>query len=134
MHKWMTGTALALGLVAMVPAAQAQDAAAGKEVFKDCMACHTVEAGKNRVGPSLAGVVGAKAGAVPGFRYSKAMQDKAAGGLTWDEATLKAYLMAPKEVVPGGSMAYAGLKMSPRFKADPEKAFADLAAYLKAPN
>ena len=127
----LMGAALALGMTVAAGGAQAAgDAAAGKDVFKECMACHTVEAGKNKVGPSLHGVVGRKAGAIEGFRYSKPMQEKAAGGFAWTEDNLKAYLNAPKEVVPGGTMAYAGLKNVPKFKADPEKAANDLIAYL----
>jgi cytochrome c len=46
---------------------------------------HTLEDGKNKIGPSLAGVVGRKAGSVPGFAYSAANKNS---GDTWDEATL----------------------------------------------
>jgi cytochrome c2 len=45
----------------------------GETVFKkNCAICHTLEAGKNKIGPSLAGVVDRKAGSVPGFAYSAA--------------------------------------------------------------
>ena len=37
---------------------------------KNCAICHTLEAGKNKIGPSLAGVVGRKAGSVPGLGWS----------------------------------------------------------------
>ena len=110
MKKTLMGVALAAGLVAGAGAAQAGDAAAGKDVFKVCMACHTAEQGKNKVGPSLFGVVGRPAAAIDGFRYSTPMKDKAAGGLVWTADTLKSYIVAPKEVVPGGTMAFAGLK------------------------
>ena len=85
------------------------DAAAGEKVFNKCKACHTVEAGKNKVGPSLHAIVGATPAAVEGFKYSPAMQEFAAGH-TWDEATLSAYLEAPKDVVKGTKMASVGLK------------------------
>jgi len=74
--------------------------------FSQCKACHSVEPGKNGVGPSLAGVVGRKAGTVPGFAYSEANKSS---GLTWDETTLDSYLTAPLKVMPGTKMSYAGL-------------------------
>lgn len=132
MNIILKGAVVLVGLAVTTSVAQAQDVEAGKQVFRECMACHTVEAGKNKVGPSLHGVVDRKAASIDGFRYSKPMQEKAAGGLVWTEENLKAYLLAPKEVVPGGSMAYAGLKNAPKYKAEPEAAFANLLAYLKA--
>lgn len=118
-------TLLAAALAAALPAgASAQDAAAGQRVFNQCRACHTVEAGgRNGVGPNLHGLFGRKAGSIEGFRYSAAMREKAAGGLTWEEATLRAYIANPKEVVPAGSMSYAGLKN--------EQQMTDLLAYLR---
>lgn len=75
--------------------------------FAMCASCHQVEPGKHGVGPSLAGVFGAKAGHVEGYPYSRAMRES---GLTWDEAALDKYLEAPMQTVPGTKMAYAGLK------------------------
>lgn len=109
----------------VAPAAQAQDVAAGQRVFGQCRACHVVENnGRNGVGPNLNGVVGRKAGIIESFRYSAPMREKAAGGLAWDEATLAQYLANPKDVVPGGSMAFAGLRQ-------PEQ-IANVIAYLKS--
>lgn len=97
------------------------DAAKGKKVFKKCKACHTVnKGGKNRVGPNLFGIVGSKAAAVKGYRYSKAMK---ASGLTWDEATLDKFLKKPKKLVKKTKMGFSGLKK------DSQRA--DLIAYLK---
>jgi cytochrome c len=87
----------------------------GEKVFKKfCMACHTVEAGKNKIGPSLDGVVGRKAGTAPGFNYSDAMKNS---GITWNNEILEKYLADPKGTVPGNKMAFAGVK-----KADERKA------------
>lgn len=122
MKKHILGAALIAGIAMGAGAAQAADAAAGKDVFKQCMACHTTEQGKNKVGPSLFGVVDRPAAKIDGFKYSKPMQEKAAGGLVWNAENLKAYITAPKEVVPGGTMAFAGIK-------DPAKVD-DLIAYL----
>lgn len=89
------------------PAALTGDAAAGRQVFRKCQACHSLDAGKNGLGPSLAGIVGEKAAAVPGYNFSSAMK---ASNLTWDEATLDAYLADPQKVVPGNKMPFPGLK------------------------
>jgi cytochrome c len=108
----MTKTILfaAAAFLAAVPAAAQMpkgDAAAGEKTFAQCKACHVTQKGVNRVGPSLHGVVGRKAGTVAGFKYSKA---NAGSGLTWDEANLFKYLEAPMKFMPGTKMAFGGLK------------------------
>jgi len=99
----------AIALVASGGAAFADgDPAKGEQVFKVCKTCHQVgENAKNFVGPELNGVVGRKAGTVPGYNYSDANKNS---GLTWDEATLKKYLKNPREMVPGTKMAFPGLQ------------------------
>jgi cytochrome c len=105
-------------------AAQAADAARGQRVFQKCFACHTVEpTDADLQGPTLEGVIGRPAAAVPGFEYSPALVDKARGGLVWTEAALDAFLAAPFEVVPENRMQFFGLP-------DPAER-ADLIAYLK---
>lgn len=104
------------------PAFAAGDAAKGEKVFNKCKACHTVEEGKNKVGPSLHGIIGRAPASVDGFSYSKAMEAFAAGHV-WDEATLSTYLEAPKKVVKGTKMAFVGLKK--------EDDRADVIAYLQ---
>lgn len=102
MIKWV----MAAGMIAMAPmAASAQDAENGKDVFKKCQLCHQM--GANTIGPDLKGVVGRKAGTVAGFVYSKAMLNS---GLTWDEATLDAYIKKPSAKVPGNAMVFAGIE------------------------
>ncbi len=73
--------------------------------FGQCAACHAVVAGKNGVGPSLAGVFGRKAASLPDFSYSTAMK---ASGKVWDEATLDNFLTSPMAAVPGTHMSYMG--------------------------
>lgn len=88
-------------------ASQGALAADGKKVFKKCKACHSLEAGKNKVGPSLAGVVDRAAGAVEGFKYSEAMMNS---GIIWTAENISAYLEKPKKFIPGNKMAFAGLR------------------------
>ena len=82
-----------------VPAA-AQDAAKGGEVFQDrCASCHVLH-GVGQ-GPNLIGVVGRKAGALPGFNYSEAIKGS---GLTWTPANLDRFIAGPTKLVPGTAM------------------------------
>ena len=101
-------------------------AADGAKVFKKCAACHSTEAGKHKVGPSLAGVVGRKAGTAEGFekRY-KGLKD---ADWSWDEASLMAYLENPSKYtkVKTGKRSSMGLKLK---KEDDRKAVIE---YLKA--
>jgi nitrite reductase (NO-forming) len=92
---------------AAAPPPVSAEVAAGKLVFRKCQACHSTEPGKNGLGPSLAGVVGKKAGSVANFNYSPAMKGS---NLTWDIATLNAYLSDPQKSVPGNKMPFPGLK------------------------
>ncbi|MGE8133022.1 c-type cytochrome [Novosphingobium subterraneum] len=128
--KKMMGAMIVAGLAASALAggtafAQAKgDPVAGKKIFMRCIACHAVQPGAGaKMGPNLAGVVGRKAAAAPGFKYSAAMQKAT---LKWDDATLDKWLTRPAAVVPGTSMAFAGLPNA----ADR----ANVIAYLKKPN
>ena len=113
---------LAMASLAIVPA-QAQDAAAGQDVFKKCTACHAIgENAKNRMGPALQGVVGRVAGTHEGFKYSGAMIEKGAAGLTWTPETLDAFLASPRDYIPGTKMNVAVKDATER---------ADVIAYLQ---
>ena len=94
-------------LIGAGPAFADGDKAKGEKTFAKCKACHSLDAGKNGVGPSLQGVVGRKSGTGAGFKYSQAMIDKA---LVWNKDNLEKYLKDPKGFVPGGKMIFAGLK------------------------
>ncbi len=83
------------------------DPDAGAKVFKRCMACHTIEEGKNRVGPTLYGIIGHEAGAVEGYKYSKANQES---GIVWTPEVISEYLENPRKYMPGTKMAFPGLK------------------------
>jgi len=84
----------------------AGDPVHGQTVFAQCKVCHSLDAGKNGVGPSLRNIVGTKAAAVPGYTFSAAMQKS---GLTWTPPTLSDFLTAPARKVPGTKMPFAGL-------------------------
>ncbi|WP_307236272.1 c-type cytochrome [Pararhizobium capsulatum] len=116
-----------IGAIGMMLAAKghclAQDATAGEKVFAKCKVCHIVDADKNKIGPSLMGVIGRTAGTHAGFRYSTAMVDAGKSGIIWDETTLNTYLRNPKAFVKGTKMAFAGLKT--------DDDIANVIAYLK---
>jgi cytochrome c len=108
-------------LAAGAASADEGDPAAGKKVFNQCQVCHSVEAGKNKLGPSLHGVVGRKAGTAEGFRnYSPAMKK---ANIVWTEENLDKYLADPKGFIPHNRMIFAGLKK--------EKDRENVIAYLK---
>ena len=88
-------------------AASADELAAGKSSFAKCKACHSLEAGKNEIGPSLHGLFGRKAGTAPKFNYSSANKSS---GIVWNEDTLFKYLENPQKFVPGTKMVFPGIK------------------------
>lgn len=105
-------------------AAVSGDPAAGKKVFRKCKACHVVDSDKNKVGPSLQGVMGRKIASVDGFKYSKAFQGS---DITWTPETLGKFLAKPKAYIKGTKMAFAGL----RKEADVENVIAYLQSEAK---
>jgi cytochrome c len=122
MKNYVFVAVAAAGFMMAAPAI-AGDAAAGEKVFRKCKACHYVDQEKNKTGPHLVNIIGRKAGAVEGYKYSKAM---AGSDLVWDEATLAGFLAKPKSYLKGTKMAFAGLKK--------DSDIADVIAYLKSPN
>jgi cytochrome c len=80
----------------------AGDPVDGQRAFAThCATCHATEAGQNKIGPSLAGIVGSKSGAVPGFNFSPAMKN---ADITWDAANLDKFLANPVGFVHGTKM------------------------------
>jgi len=117
MHRTVSRACL-LWMLLVVFDTNAQDVAAGKQVYAQCAACHSIN-GSHGVGPTLQGVVGRQAGSILGFRFSRAMKG---AGYPWDARTLDAYIENPQAAVPGNVMPYAGLV--------DVKQRADLIAYL----
>ena len=119
-------------LLALAPAAMLTATAAsaqtpvtpevrGKRLFLRCRSCHDVApAAGNKIGPNLHAVIGRKAAAAPGFKYSAALTKS---GVTWNDKTMDAWLTKPSSVVPGTTMVFEGMP-----KAEDRAA---LIAYLK---
>ena len=119
-HSLTIATFLALGSI--VPAAAEGDAAKGEQVYNQCRACHSLEPGQHRLGPSLADIWGREAGSVESFnRYSKALKQS---DIVWDAETLDKYLADTRGYIPGNKMTYPGVR-------DSEKR-ANLIAFLKS--
>ena len=112
---------LACLMMAPPAAAQGVTPGAGRTAFQVCAACHGTKPGEKRMGPSLAGISGRKAGTVAGFAYSESM---AKAKFKWSDERLSAYLAKPQQVVPGTRMIFRGVP-------DPAQRQA-IIAYLKS--
>jgi cytochrome c len=123
MPRPLTPSMIALVLAAL-PLSSASAADDALEItFNDhCRECHSFVKDDNRLGPSLYGVVGRKAGTEPGYGYTQSLKDS---GVTWDEKTLDQWIANPNAVIPGNGMSppYGGV-------ADPAIR-AKIIAYLK---
>lgn len=106
--------AFALVVAGSAMAQSAGDPVRGKSVYARCAACHDLNTGATRLGPSLKGVVGRTSGTMPNFNYSQALKDKA---VVWDANTLDAFLAGPSKYVPGNRMAFPPLA-NPQDRAD----------------
>jgi cytochrome c len=107
----MKSTTLLLTVLAaaiMTRTAQAQDAPAGEQVFRQCLPCHSVGPdAKNKVGPELNGLDGRHSGTAPGYSYSDANKNS---GIVWNEANFKKYIHDPRAMIPGTKMIFPGVK------------------------
>lgn len=99
--------AISILLTLSVSAFAEGDVKKGKKVFKKCAACHSIEDGKKKVGPSLYGIINRPAGTVEGFKYSNALLE---AGIVWDDESLRAFITKPKAFLKGTKMAFAGVK------------------------
>lgn len=82
------------------------DVNAGRQAFRKCQACHSVEVGKNLIGPSLAGIFERPAGQTEGFNYSPAMKESK---VVWDAENIHAFLQSPQKFIPKNKMAFPGI-------------------------
>jgi cytochrome c len=92
---------------AATPGVDSPEYKRGRLLYIQCRACHEIKAGApHKVGPNLHGIMGLKAAQIAGFNYSQALR---AADLVWDRATLDRWLERPSAVVPGNTMAFAGI-------------------------
>jgi cytochrome c2 len=106
--------------------ALAGDPAAGERVWRQCQACHQIGDGaQNRVGPHLTDIIDRPKAAVDGFNYSSALAARGTEGGIWSVDELRGFLAAPREYMPGTSMAFAGV----RSEGDLDNLIAYLATY-----
>jgi len=109
-------------LCVAIPARGDADIARGAKMYRACLACHALEPGVQRTGPSLAGIWGRAAGSLEDFkRYSDALKREK---FVWDEARLDAWLRNPQALVPGNYMIFGGISDAGQR--------ADLIAFLRA--
>lgn len=110
------------------------DAKKGEKVFKKCKACHSLEEGKHKVGPSLAGIIGRSLGAAEGFtKYSDDYKKLAAAseGFTWTSDELKAYLTHPSKYL-AAKLDVKKAKSGMAFKLKKEKDRNNIIAYFES--
>jgi cytochrome c len=116
MRRQRISTRIALAVVLLAGAASASeldDRIAGANLkrgqlfYMQCKTCHDLEAGlPHKVGPNLNGILGRKAGAAAGFKYSDVLLKS---GVVWSRETLDAWIRQPAALVPGNAMAYPGI-------------------------
>ena len=115
----------AIQVLGATPAIAGGDAVRGKKVFNKCKACHSIKAGKHKIGPSLAGVIGRKAGTAKGFKRYKGLKG---ADWDWDEATLDEYLTNPKLFVKSRNKRKSAMMLKLKKKRDRD----NVIVYLKA--
>jgi cytochrome c len=75
----------------------------GAEVFRACVACHTLNGNEGvRAGPTLAGIFGRKIATLPGYNFSAALKTL---DITWTPETVaKLFELGPMTYTPGTKM------------------------------
>jgi len=110
MNNFIKNLLVVIGLIIIVlifSIANAADPVNGKRVFKKCAVCHSVQVGKNKIGPHLNNLLGRKAGSVEGYKYSKAMKNS---GVVWNEESLDKFLTKPRKFIKRTKMSFRGIK------------------------
>jgi cytochrome c len=105
-RRWNAETGEHIGAVALGVSDDSLAAFAGDpgaEVFRACVACHTLRPGEGtRAGPSLAGIFGRRIATLPEYQYSPALKDL---DIVWTPETLsKLFEIGPNAYTPGTKM------------------------------
>ena len=80
----------------------------GRRVFVQCQSCHNLKPGEpHGVGPNLNGMFGRVAGGASGYAFSPALRDSE---IVWTAESLRSWLLAPSEVIPGNLMVFSGME------------------------
>lgn len=117
-------TICAAAFIATASTAQDGDVQRGEALYKQCVACHQIgEGAVNRIGPHLNNIFDRAAGLAEDYRYSNGLKRAADGGLTWNAATLDAFIEDPRALVSQTRMSFRGIKDAGER--------ADLLAYLR---
>jgi cytochrome c len=99
---WGAGLfALALLGASVCTAAGAEDDSnrAERLYVERCGGCHSLD--EHGPGPKHRGLIGRRAGTLPGFEYSKALRES---GLVWTAQLLDQWIADPNALVPGNRM------------------------------
>ena len=110
MYSFIKYILVVIGMILIIltlSIANSADPVNGKKVFKKCVACHSLQEGKNKIGPSLYNLLGRKAGSVEGYKYSKAMKNS---DVVWDEESLDKFLTKPRKFIKKTKMSFRGIK------------------------
>ncbi len=106
LRRWNATTGEPIGAVAAGAADDPLAAYAGDrgaEVFRACVACHTLSADEgNRAGPTLAGIFGRKIATLPGYNFSAPLKQL---DIVWTPETVaKLFELGPATYTPGTKM------------------------------
>jgi cytochrome c len=81
-------------------AAESEKISRGERLYVErCGGCHSLD--DHGPGPKHRGLIGRRAGSLPGFDYSKALRD---AGFVWTAQLLDQWIANPNALVPGNRM------------------------------
>jgi cytochrome c len=107
--RWAGFALLAGSFVTAAAFAQQSPSATDPQVAfnNHCRTCHSAAPDDNRLGPTLHGIMGRKAGSAKGYAYSPGFKTT---DLVWNDENMDQFIANPNSVFPGSNMAtFAGL-------------------------